>query len=310
MKYINYLLFFILLLCLGVLFITKDDELNYKKTKQCRIVCTTMMLADLVRNLTTEEFTVRALMGPGIDPHTYKARPSDITALLDSELIIYNGLHLEGKMGELLQELQQKKSVFCATNAIPRTMLIGSAYNDMYDPHVWHDIELWKIITHATYQILCDTFPSYKSKFTDLYEVYKYALEETAQEIALRIEKISQDRRILITAHDAFRYFGIRYNYTVLGLQGLSTESDISIKDIQNLADIIVNKHIKTIFPESCISPRNMIALQEVVTNKGGYVNVGGELFSDSLSTSNGNAPTYIKMLLYNVKTIISALEQ
>ena len=297
------------LLCLCCFYVHNADRQNSEQVKKV-IVCTTMMLADLVKNLVpSEQFFVCALMGPGVDPHTYKAKPSDVTALLQAELIIYNGLHLEGKMGELLQELKQKRPVFCAADAIAKEMLISSGYEGIYDPHIWHDIELWKQVACGVYQKLCTIFPQDILVFDDLYNAYKLLLDKTSQDIALYIEKISPDRRILITAHDAFRYFGVRYNYTVLGLQGLSTESDIGIRDIYNLADIIVEKKVSAIFPESCISPRNMIALQEVVSKKGGAISVGGELFSDSLSTIDGFAPTYTKMLLHNAKTIVDALE-
>jgi len=281
------------------------------ETKKYHIVCTTMILADAVKNITPmENFSVHALMGPGVDPHTYKARPSDMQLLLDADLIIYNGLHLEGKMGELLKEFEQKKVVFCATDALEKNQLINVGYENMYDPHVWHDIQLWQIVITAIYQKLSLLFPKFETILRMLYDEYKIILNDTATALDALIKKIPEERRILITAHDAFHYFGIRYNFTVFGLQGLSTESEIGIRDIHTLANLIVTKKVKAIFPESCIPPRNILALQEVVTQKGSLVTTGGELFSDSLSTSSGNAPTYITMLFHNIATIVSALEE
>lgn len=309
------ILFILIFLCLGASFfyIWHQVELSDVATTQQkrRIVCTTMLLADLVKNLTPDDiFSIYTLMGPGIDPHTYKARPSDIKALLESDIVIYNGLHLEGKMGELLHELGQKKLVICATDALSKYQLISSGYENVYDPHVWHDIALWRIVALKMSEILCDYFPEYRQILKKLYVSYETILDETAKRIDLLVEKIPIERRILVTAHDAFRYFGIRYNFTVLGLQGLSTESDVGIRDVHNLADCIVTKGVKAVFPESCISPRNMIALQEAVVQKGGNVVVGDELFSDSLSAANGEGPTYVKMLLHNVEIIINALEE
>jgi manganese/zinc/iron transport system substrate-binding protein len=306
----TFLFVFTTLFCVILFLFSRQTRQSHTRTKPI-IVCTTMMLKDVIDHLVfEEECVVFALMGPGVDPHTYRARPSDITTLLAADLIVYNGLHLEGKMGEILHDLQTKKTVVCATDTLSKDDLISSGYETIYDPHVWHDPFLWSLVVHFLAEKLMLIFPQYKEHIAQRYSLYQKKLESIKQDLENRIADIPIENRILITAHDAFQYFGKRYHFQVLGLQGLSTESEIGIKDMLDLATIIVEKKVTTVFPESCISTRNMVALQELVQKKGWKVALGEELFSDALSDKNGPAPDYLKMILYNATHITNAVSK
>lgn len=289
---------------------------NNKQELQCvdekaniLIVCTTMLIADAVKQLVDENFSVISLMGPGVDPHTYKVKPSDVHLLLHADGILYNGLHLEGKMGEVFESLKDTKNIICVTDGILKEDLISADYENIYDPHVWHDHVLWQRIIEYIVTEFSRIFPQYHILFEKNKKTYHAKLEKLANYIEKQLARLSVSQRILITAHDAFHYFGRRYNFVVKALQGLSTESDIGIKDVQNLVDIIVENNVNAVFLESCIPPRNIMALQESVLKQGKKIIIGGELFSDSLSNEQGPAYDYISMMKYNVKTIIDALK-
>lgn len=273
------------------------------------IVTTTSMLADAVRAIVGDRMAVHNLMGPGIDPHIYRARESDVHRLAEADLVIYNGLHLEGKMGQVLEGMNCFTTVINASTAISKQNLRCVDFENLYDPHIWFDVRLWisvvQYIQAAVMQLDCDHADEYKKNG----DAYLVQLEQLHVYIQRRIAELQPEQRILITAHDAFGYFGEAYGFEVVGLQGLSTDSDISTKDIQELADYIVAKKIPTIFLESAINARSLHAVQEAVAAQGYHVALGDELYSDALGDETSGAGTYIGMVQHNIDTIVDALK-
>ena len=307
-------LFFIatfLMFCIGFLSRPLFSKIAVPEKQRIVIVCTTSLIADAARAVCGDLAEVIQLMGPGVDPHVYKVRPSDVRALHAADMIFYNGLHLEGKMTEIFDALRHnKQKITAVTNALPKTNLIESSYPGVFDPHIWSDPLLWKQCVLYMYQTIAATYPEHASILAEGYKNYQQQLLTLDYTVEEMLSTIPKDKRILITAHDAFAYFGKRYNYTVLGLQGLSTETDIGLRDIELLIDYIITHNVHAVFVESCIAPRTMETIQERAKNRGHMIHIGGELFSDALGDQNSGADTYLTMLMHNVTTIVTALQQ
>lgn len=274
-----------------------------------RIVATTGMVGDLVQHIGGERVRVDTLMGPGVDPHLYKASAGDVIRLQEADIIFYNGLHLEAAMGEVLERMQGRVRAIAVTAGIPREALLPSdEYENLYDPHVWFDVTLWKQAAAHVCNALIDLDPSsapiYRAN-TDAYlrqldELHAYVLEQAAA--------IPAEQRVLITAHDAFRYFGRAYGFEVRGLQGISTTTEAGAADVQALAEFIVARRIPAIFIETSVPQRTVEAVQAAVRSRGFEVTIGGELFSDALGAPDAPEGTYIGMVRHNIDTIVSAL--
>lgn len=274
-----------------------------------RIVATTGMVGDLVQNIGGERVRVDTLMGSGVDPHLYKASAGDVIRLQEADIIFYNGLHLEAAMGEVLERMQGRVRAVAVTAGIPReTLLPSDEYENLYDPHIWFDVTLWKQAAEHVRDTLIDLDasgePIYRAN-TDAYlrqldELHAYALEQSAT--------IPAEQRVLITAHDAFRYFGRAYGFEVRGLQGISTVTEAGAADVQALAEFIVARRIPAIFVETSVPQRTVEAVQAAVRARGFEVTIGGELFSDALGAPDAPEGTYIGMVRHNIDTIVSAL--
>ncbi len=292
-----------------VLFLWRSSD-RFEADRRPLIVCTTGMISDAVKALAGEQFAVKALMGPGVDPHLYRARESDVHALSSADLIFYNGLHLEGKMGDLFAHMNRYVPTVALGKALAQDELIGEAFAGMYDPHIWHDVTLWR----KTIPLIRDQLIKKDPQNTVLYhkraEQYLDHLNETEQYIQQNIKKIPPEQRILITAHDAFAYFGKRYGFEVIGLQGISTDAMVSARDILQIADTIVKKKVRSIFLEASIPSRSIEAVQKAVEARGWRVAIAPELFSDSLGDESTTADTYCGMLRHNVDVIVDALTQ
>jgi manganese/zinc/iron transport system substrate-binding protein len=274
------------------------------------IVATTTMLADLARVIGGEHVEVNGLMGPGIDPHLYKASAGDVNVIQQADLVLYNGLDLESKLGEIFAELEKnQKVVVMITKGLPDAELLMDEESGGYDPHIWLNVNLWKEASVNLLSGLIEVDPDNREAYTKNYESYVKELEELDLFVKEEIERIPESSRVIITAHDAFQYFGKAYGMEVLGLQGISTESEAGTGDVKSLADYIVERKIKAIFVESSVPRRNIEALQEAVKAQGFDVQIGGELYSDSLGSAGTVARTYIGMIKSNVETIINALK-
>lgn len=308
MKRFYIVLFFIACL-LSMLIFFRTHNIHTMSEKKLTIVTTTSMLANAVRTIVGDKVTVHCLMGCGIDPHLYRARESDVHKLAAADLVVYNGLHLEGKMGQVLDGMQRFTKVIDASDAIDKQKLRTAEFEELYDPHIWFDVELWMSVVKSILEAIILLDPEHTATYQKNGDEYIAQLEQLHFYVRHRVSEVDAHKRILITAHDAFGYFGDAYGFEVVGLQGLSTDSDISTKDIQELADYIVQKQIPTIFVETSIPERSLVAVQQAVAAQGWQVAIGDELYSDALGDATSGADSYIGMVKHNVDVIVDALK-
>ena len=286
----------------------KTDKVNDGKLN---VVTTTTMITDLVKNIGGDLVNVQGLMGSGVDPHLYKASEGDVTKLVNADIIFYNGLHLEGKLVEVFEKMgSQTKTPIALADELAKSGLIGSDYfASNYDPHVWFDIDYFKQFAKKVTQVLSEKSPENAEAFSKNEKEYLSKLETLKGNISNIIETLPKEKRILVTAHDAFNYFGKAYDFEVVGLQGLSTATEAGVQDVQKLAAFIIEKNIKAIFVESSVPMRTIEALQAAVKSKDHNVEIGGTLYSDALGNAGTIEGTYIGMFEYNVNTIVNALK-
>ncbi|WP_179344726.1 metal ABC transporter solute-binding protein, Zn/Mn family [Winogradskyella ursingii] len=296
------------LLIATLLFSCKNEK---ESNGKLNVVTTTTMITDLVENIGGDHINVEGLMGSGVDPHLYKASEGDVTKLVNADIIFYNGLHLEGKLVEVFEKMgSQTKTPIALGEVLDKNTLIGSDYfASNYDPHVWFNIEYFKQFAEKVTAVLSEKNPENASKFETNKNDYLKKLDNLQQNITSIIETLPKDKRILVTAHDAFNYFGKSYGFEVVGLQGLSTATEAGVQDVQRIAAFIIENNIKAIFVESSVPRRTIEALQAAVKSKGHDVEIGGTLYSDALGNTGTVEGTYIGMFEYNVKTIVDALK-
>lgn len=273
-----------------------------------KITTTVGMITDVVKNVGGDHVEAAGLMGPGVDPHLYKASQGDIRKLQDADIIFYGGLHLEGKMTEIFEKMDQQKPTVAVTRDIPEEDL-RTTEDGVHDPHVWFDVQHWITATETIRDTLIEEDPDHKEDYETNAETYIAKLEELDHYAREQIATIPEERRVLVTAHDAFGYFGEAYDIEVRGLQGLSTASEYGSKDVAALRDDLVEKGIKAIFVESSVPKRSIEAVIEGAKEKGHEMKIGGELFSDAMGEPGTEEGTYIGMVRYNVDTIVRALK-
>lgn len=273
------------------------------------VVTTTAMIADAVRQVGGSHVEVKALMGPGIDPHAYRQTRTDLAALYRADGVFWNGLYLEAQMEELLLDLARRKPTFAVGDDVPKDKLLAHEdYEGRFDPHIWMVPDLWASVVESVRQRLSDLRPDSAPDFAanaarhseELARLQAYADESLSQ--------ISEASRVLISAHDAFGYFGQAFGFDVMGIQGLSTQSEAGLNRIAELVDVIVTRDIKAVFVESSVSDRNMRALIEGAAARGHELAIGGELFSDAMGQPGTYEATYVGMIDHNVTVIASAL--
>ncbi|MCK7589620.1 zinc ABC transporter substrate-binding protein [Subsaxibacter sp. CAU 1640] len=303
MKNILYILF----ICSVFLGCKKESNSNGK----LNIVTTTTMITDLVKNIGGDHINVKGLMGSGVDPHLYKASEGDVTKLVEADIIFYNGLHLEGKLVEVFEKMERSgKTPIALAEELDKSTLIGSDYfASNYDPHVWFNIDYFKTFAKKVTAVLSEKDPTNATNYADNEAAYLSKLDALQTTINSTIQTLPKDKRILVTAHDAFNYFGKNYGFEVVGLQGLSTATEAGVQDVQKLAAFIIEKQVNAIFVESSVPKRTIEALQAAVESKGHEVAIGGTLYSDALGTAGTTEGTYIGMFEYNVNTIVNALK-
>ena len=274
------------------------------------VVATTGMVGDLVRNVGGSHVEVTDLMGPGVDPHLYKARESDVMRLAEADVIFYSGLHLEAQLGDVFEQMGDQVTTIAITRDLPRELLIPLGEDTAgYDPHVWFDVELWAMTIDTVRDALIEIDPDNADDYTANAAAYATELGELDTYVQEQAASIPVEHRVLITAHDAFGYFAQAYGFEVHGVQGVSTVTEASTADIQDLADFITERQIPAIFVESSVSPRTIQALQEAVESRGHEVAIGGSLFSDAMGDSGTTEGTYVGMVRYNIDTIAGALK-
>jgi manganese/zinc/iron transport system substrate-binding protein len=275
-----------------------------------RIVTTTSIITDLVERVGGERVEVEGLMGPGVDPHLYKASEGDVRRMGQADVIFYNGLHLEGKMTEVFEQMEQRQiPTFALANGLNPTQYRASAnFPGNYDPHLWFDVQHWQAVARYVANTLSTLDPAHQETYQSHARTYLAELDSLDAWVRAQIATLPPERRVLITSHDAFGYFGEAYGVEVHGLQGISTAADAGTADVQRLVDLIVTRQLPAIFVESSVPPRGIEAVKAAVAAKGGTVQIGGHLFSDALGSLGKPEGTYAGMIRHNVHTFVSGL--
>jgi manganese/zinc/iron transport system substrate-binding protein len=274
-----------------------------------RVVATTGMVGDLVENIGGERVQVITLMGPGVDPHLYSASEGDVATLASADLIFYNGLDLEAQMGRVFERMEGSIRTIAVAEGVDRSLLLESAdYEGQFDPHIWFDVTLWMEAVKVVQDVLVEFDPDHAELYQGNAESYLEELNELHAYVLAQAERITSEQRVLITAHDAFSYFGRAYGFQVEGLQGISTATEASAADVQALANLIVSHRIPAIFIETSVPTRTIEAVQNAVNAQGHEVAIGGELYSDALGNPGTPEGVYTGMVKANIDTIVNGL--
>ncbi|MDB4850260.1 zinc ABC transporter substrate-binding protein [Nitrosopumilus sp.] len=287
-----------------------DIERSNIYSEKITITTTTNVITDLVENIGGDYVSVIGLMGPGVDPHLYRPSASDVKALQNADIIFYNGLDLEGKMGDIFVKIgRDGTSVLAVSENIPHESLLILDTNGNFDPHIWWNVELWTEAAKVVATALKQYDPKNSEKYDNNLLEYLNQLDTLNSNNLNKINSIPPEQRVLVTAHDAFQYFGHAYGFEELAIQGWSTDSEAGIREIQNLADEISKREIKALFVETSISPATIEALKAAVQDRGHDIVIGGELFSDAIGEKGTTKGTYIGAFTHNIDTIVKALK-
>lgn len=285
---------------------TSEPE-NSDNERKMVIVCTTGMLGDAITNITSG-CEVHTLMGPGTDPHLFKPSKQSLDLLQAADVIVANGLHLEGRMQDILEKLARQKPVIFAGSGInDENLIYADARGTVPDPHLWFDVSLWQ---KAVAGVATELQKGETNCYDDLKgAAYLLSLDSLHRWVGTQMAEIPADQRVLITAHDAFSYFGKAYGVEVVALQGISTAAEYGVRDVTNMIELITSRGIKAIFEESSIAPRSIEAVVAGCAQRGFEVKRGGTLYSDALGGEGSGAETYTDMVRHNVHTIKTALQ-
>ena len=279
--------------------------------REIKVVTTIAQIGDVVKNIAGNRVDLVELMGPGIDPHLYRASEGDVVSLADADMVLYNGLHLEAKMADVFEKMRGSVTTVAVTDEIDRDELLNPPeFEGAYDPHVWFDVSKWMAVTDAIRDSFVDIDPQHADLYEDNARAYLAELEELDRYVAEQAQLVAEEQRVLITAHDAFNYFGEAYDFEVRGLQGISTASETGTADLSNLADFIVQREIPAIFVETSVPQRFAEALREAVAARGSEVSIGGSLYSDAMGDAGTQEGTYIGMVRHNIDTIVAGLTE
>jgi manganese/zinc/iron transport system substrate-binding protein len=275
-----------------------------------QVVATTGMIADAARRIGGNFVEVRALMGPGIDPHAYRQTRTDIVAMAQADLVLWHGLYLEAQMQEFLLTLQKEgRRIVAVADSLPHEQLIAhDTYKDKFDPHVWMNPTIWSQVVLAIRDALIAAAPTQETLLRANAEAYVAELAKLATYATQVLATVPATSRVLVTAHDAFNYFGAAYDFEVMGIQGISTNAEAGLQRMAELVDMLVARNISAIFVESSVADRNIRALIEGAAAKGHEVMIGGELFSDAMGAPGTYEGTYIGMIDHNATVIARAL--
>ena len=274
-----------------------------------QVVTTIGQIADAARIIGGDHVRVTSLMGAGTDPHLYVASISDVDKLRGADVVFYNGLYLEAQLEDVLEQLGERQTVVAVSSGIDRAELLPSAdYADEFDPHIWFDVTLWSQAVAQVRDTLMAIDPAHAADYEANAAAYLAELAALDAYVAEQAARVPAEQRVLITAHDAFNYFGRAYDFEVLGLQGISTASEAGTGDVQQLSDFIAARRIPAIFIESSVPVRNVEAVQAAVRNRGFDVGIGGQLFSDAMGDTGTPEGTYVGMVRHNIDTIVGAL--
>lgn len=274
-----------------------------------KVVATTGMIADAARQVGGDQVDVRGLMGPGVDPHAYRQTRSDIVAMTRADLILWHGLYLEAQMEDFFHDLERKRTVVAVAEGIDTSKLRAhDDYADKYDPHVWMTPQLWRDVVLEVQAALTELRPEAAEVFAANAQAHLADIDRLTAYADKALASVPDNNKVLVTAHDAFGYFGESFGFEVLGIQGISTQSEAGLNRIGELVDLLVDRKITAVFVESSVSDRSIRALIEGAAAKGHEVHVGGELFSDAMGEEGTYEGTYVGMLDHNITVIASAL--
>ncbi|MBM4111919.1 MAG: manganese transporter [Phycisphaerae bacterium] len=279
------------------------------KSTPLSVVATVGMVGDLARQIGGDRVQVRDLMGEGVDPHLYKASPGDVRLLSDADMILFCGLHLEGRMSDVITRMASRRTVVQVTERIDESKLREPPeFEGHFDPHVWFDVSLWSKAAERVRDALVEKDAAGRAAYEANAKEYLALLDELHRYAKSTMSTIPADKRVMVTAHDAFGYFGRAYGLEVLAIQGISTDSEASLKDVNALVDTLVTRKIPAVFIESSVPRKTIDALVEGCTARGHSVTIGGELFSDAMGKSGTLDGTYVGMVLHNVDVVTRAL--
>jgi manganese/zinc/iron transport system substrate-binding protein len=280
-------------------------ELSYPLT----ITTTTGMVTDIVRQVAGDRAEVVGIIGEGVDPHLYKPTRGDVARLMEADVVFYSGLLLEGKMTDTLIQVSNRKPVFAVTEQVDESYLLEpEGFAGHFDPHLWMDAQGWIQAVEAVARALSEVDPKNADYYRDNADRYLAELEELDAYVERIVGSIPRGSRVLVTAHDAFNYFGRAYGIEVVGIQGISTESEAGLDDINQLVDLLVDKQVVAVFVETSVADKNVRALLEGARARGHDVTIGGELYSDAMGPPGTYEGTYIGMIDHNATVIARAL--
>lgn len=287
-----------------------NAENTANDSEKIMVTTTTNVITDLVENIGGEHVRVTGLMGPGVDPHLYRPSASDVKKLQEADIVFYNGLDLEGKMGDVFVKIgREGTAVWAVSENIPHESLLSLDTTGHFDPHIWWNAELWMEAAKVVATGLSEYDPENSQTYDANLEEFLTQLQNLNENSLEKMKSIPEEQRVLVTAHDAFQYFGHAYGLEEMAIQGWSTDSEAGIREIQNLADEITERKIKAVFVETSISPATIEALEAAVQDRGHDVVIGGELFSDAIGEKGTSEGTYIGAFKHNVDTIVRALK-
>jgi manganese/zinc/iron transport system substrate-binding protein len=271
-----------------------------------RVVTTTGMIADVVANVGGDRVEVTQLMGPGVDPHLYRATESDVHRLSGADIIFYNGLNLEARMTTIFEQIGRSRPAVAVGTAVPvEQLLLDPDYEDQPDPHIWMDVKLWLLVVEKVRDELITLDQEHEATYRANAERYRQQLEELEAYVQEQVNQVPAEQRLLVTAHDAFNYFGRGYGFEVYAPQGISTESEAGIDDIRQTIDLVVGRNIPAIFIETSVPPDIVEAIVAGARSRGHEIAIGGELFSDAMGATGTPEGTYIGMIRHNTDTIV-----
>jgi len=298
-----------MLLLSGLALVLSLGGVGVGAAEPLQVVTTMAQIADAARNIAGDRAKVTALMGEGVDPHTYRQTRSDIALLNRADLVLWNGLYLEAQLEPFLLELAERRPVVAVAEGLPEQRLLSSEdYPGKFDPHVWMDVDLWMAVVAAVRDALIEVDPAGEAIYRDNADRYLAALAELRDYVSGVLATVPEDQRVVISAHDAFNYFGEAHGYEVVGIQGLSTESEAGLAHIESMVQMLVERGIQAVFVETSVADRNVRALIEGAAAQGHEVVIGGELYSDAMGAPGSYEGTYIGMLDHNATTIARAL--
>jgi manganese/zinc/iron transport system substrate-binding protein len=275
-----------------------------------RVTTTTNFITDTVQRIGGGAVEVTGLMGPGVDPHLYRASAGDVQSLRDADVIFYGGLQLEGRMADLLDELEEEQLTKAVTDDLPRDQLLEPAEGvaEQYDPHIWFDVTLWQQVSRTIAATLSERDPARAADYQANLDSYLAELTELDTYVTERMASIPPERRLLVTSHDAFEYFGRRYGLDVAGIQGISTAAEATTSDVERVAELVASRGVPAVFVESSVPRQTIDALIAAAAQRGAAVTVGGELFTDAAGSPGTPEGTYTGMLRANADLIADGL--